>query len=81
MKPAARPGPVVAGGCRPVLAQPYVQQARYSHVQRHFLSDRLASQSVSARGVPEVDRLSCCAFVFVDEAAEDVTAVELPRCG
>ena len=34
-----------------------------------------------ARGVPEVDRLSCCAFVFVDEAAEDVTAVELPRCG
>jgi hypothetical protein len=35
----------------------------------------------SARGVPEVDRLSCCTFVFVDEAAEDVTAVELPRCG
>src|SRR5215216_242888 len=35
----------------------------------------------TTRGVPEVDRLSCCAFVFVDEAAEDVTAVELPRCG
>jgi hypothetical protein len=35
----------------------------------------------AARGVPEVGRLSCCAFVFVDEAAEDVTAVELPRCG
>ena len=34
-----------------------------------------------ARGVPEVGRLSCCTFVFVDEAAEDVTAVELPRCG
>jgi hypothetical protein len=34
-----------------------------------------------ARGVPEVGRLSCCAFVFVDEAAEDVTAVEVPRCG
>jgi hypothetical protein len=34
-----------------------------------------------ARGVPEVDRLSCCAFVFVDEPAEDVAAVELPRCG
>jgi hypothetical protein len=33
------------------------------------------------RGVPEVDRLSYCAFVFVDEAAEDVMAVELPRCG
>ena len=34
-----------------------------------------------ARGVPEVGRWSCCAFVFVDEAAEDVAAVELPRCG
>ena len=34
-----------------------------------------------ARGVSEVDRLSCCAFVFVDQAAEDVAAVELPRCG
>jgi hypothetical protein len=34
-----------------------------------------------ACGVPEVGRLSCCAFVFVDEAAEDVTAVEVPRCG
>jgi hypothetical protein len=34
-----------------------------------------------ARGVSEVDRLPCCAFVFVDEAAEDVMAVELPRCG
>ena len=34
-----------------------------------------------ARGVPEVGRLSCCTFVFVDEAAEDVTAVELPRSG
>jgi hypothetical protein len=30
-----------------------------------------------SRGVPEVGRLSCCAFVFVDEAAEDVTAAEL----
>ena len=39
------------------------------------------SQRSPARGVPEVDRLSCCAFVFVDEAAEDVMAVELPRCG
>jgi hypothetical protein len=36
---------------------------------------------ILARGVPEVDRLSYCAFVFVDEAAEDVMAVELPRCG
>jgi hypothetical protein len=36
---------------------------------------------VEARGVSEVDRLSCCAFVFMDEAAEDVAAVELPRCG
>jgi hypothetical protein len=26
-------------------------------------------------------RSSCCAFVFVDEAAEDVMAVELPHCG
>jgi hypothetical protein len=34
-----------------------------------------------ARGVSEVGRLSCCTFVFVDEAAEDVAAVELPRCG
>jgi hypothetical protein len=33
-----------------------------------------------ARGVPEVGRLSCCAFVFVDQAAEDVTAAELPSC-
>jgi hypothetical protein len=32
-------------------------------------------------GRRRVGRLSCCAFVFVDEAAEDVTAVELPRCG
>jgi hypothetical protein len=32
----------------------------------------------AARGVPEVGRLSCCAFVFVDQAAEDVTAAELP---
>jgi hypothetical protein len=32
-------------------------------------------------GVSEVDWLSCCAFVFVDEAAEDVAAVELLRCG
>ena len=34
-----------------------------------------------ARGVPEVGRLSCCAFVFVDETAEDVATVELPHCG
>jgi hypothetical protein len=44
---------------------------------RHLFS----SQLVMARGVSEVDRLSCCAFVFMDEAAEDVAAVELPRCG
>jgi hypothetical protein len=31
--------------------------------------------------MPEVGRLSCCAFVLVDEAAEDVAAVELPYCG
>jgi|SRR5215210_8367213 hypothetical protein len=48
MKPPARPGPVVAGGCRPVVAQPYIQQARFSHVQRHLLADRLASQGASA---------------------------------
>jgi hypothetical protein len=44
---------------------------------------RLASRhrGRKPRGVPEVGRLSCCAFVFVDEAAEDVTAVEVPRCG
>ena len=40
-----------------------------------------AAAETMARGVPEVDRLSCCAFVFVDEAAEDVMAVELRRCG
>ena len=34
-----------------------------------------------ARGVPEVGRLLRCAFVFVDEVAEDLTAVALPRCG
>jgi len=27
--------------------------------------------------VPEVDRLSCCAFVFVDQAADDIAAVDL----
>jgi hypothetical protein len=31
--------------------------------------------------VPEVGRLSCCAFVLVDEAAEDVATVELPHWG
>ena len=42
---------------------------------------RLQTKRSVGRGVPEVGRLSCCTFVFVDEAAEDVTAVELPRCG
>ena len=35
----------------------------------------------STRGVLEVGRLSCCTFVFVDEAAEDVSAAELLGCG
>jgi hypothetical protein len=30
------------------------------------------------RGVPEVDQLSRCTFVFVDQAAKDIAAVELP---
>jgi hypothetical protein len=30
-----------------------------------------------ARGVPEVGQLSCCVVVFMDQAAEDVTAAEL----
>jgi hypothetical protein len=33
------------------------------------------------RGVPEVGRLSCCTFVFVDEATKDVSAAELLGCG
>jgi hypothetical protein len=40
-----------------------------------------ASISEIARGVSETGQWSCCALVFVDEAAEDVAAVELPRCG
>jgi len=50
---------------------------------RHQPRDQIAkvSSSNATRGVSEVGRLSCCAFVFVDEAAEDVMAVELPRCG
>ena len=52
-------------------------------LRRQHPRPRLQPQdrALLARGVPEVGRLSCCAFVFVDEAAEDVTAVELPRCG
>ena len=30
-----------------------------------------------ARGVPETGNWSCCAFVFVDQAAEDIVAVDL----
>ena len=30
-----------------------------------------------ARGVPETGQWSCCAFVFVDQAAEDIAAVDL----
>ena len=51
---------------------------QFLHSQDRMPSDACAW---SARGVPEVDRLSCRAFVFVDEAAEDIAAVELPRCG
>ena len=32
---------------------------------------------VPARGVPETGQWSCCAFVFVDQAAEDIAAVDL----
>ena len=33
------------------------------------------------RGVPEAGHWSCCAFVFVDQAAQDITAVDLfGRC-
>jgi hypothetical protein len=38
----------VNGGCRPVLAQPYVQQAGFRHVQRHLLAGRLPSEVVLA---------------------------------
>lgn len=38
----------VMGGCRPVLAQPYVQQAGFRHVQRHLLAGRLPSEVVLA---------------------------------
>jgi transposase InsO family protein len=58
----------------------YVYRAidQFGQVVDVFVSTR---RDADARGVPEVDRLSYCAFVFVDEAAEDVMAVELPRCG
>ena len=49
--------------------------------QRASRPDRRHADRANPRGVPEVGRLSRCTFVFVDEAAEDVTAVELPRCG
>jgi hypothetical protein len=32
---------------------------------------------VPARGVPETGQWSCCTFVFVDQAAEDIATVEL----
>jgi hypothetical protein len=31
----------------------------------------------ATRGVPETGHWSCCAFVFVDQAAEDIAAVDL----
>jgi len=37
----------------------------------------LLISSAQARGVPETGRWSCCAFVFVDQAAEDIAAVDL----
>jgi hypothetical protein len=30
-----------------------------------------------ARGVPETGQWSCCAFVFVDQATDDIAAVDL----
>jgi hypothetical protein len=50
-------------------------------MRRRYVMSALAIGGAAARGVPEVGWLSCCTFVFVDEAAEDVAAVELPRCG
>jgi hypothetical protein len=32
---------------------------------------------VEARGVPETGHWSCCAFVFADQAADDIAAVDL----
>jgi hypothetical protein len=35
------------------------------------------ARELGRRGVPETGRLSCCAFVLVDQAAEDIAAVDL----
>ena len=38
---------------------------------------RAAKMWSQARGVPETGHWSCCAFVFVDQAAEEIAAVDL----
>jgi hypothetical protein len=55
--------------------------ASFAFLPDQFVYREHGNQFDPARGVPDVGRLSCCAFVFVDEAAEDVAAVELPHCG
>jgi hypothetical protein len=42
-----------------------------------LVSSRNAEDRHEARGVPETDQWSCCAFVFVDQAAEEIAAVDL----
>jgi hypothetical protein len=34
-------------------------------------------RKAEGRGVPETGQWSCCAFVFVDQATEDIAAVDL----
>jgi hypothetical protein len=43
------------------------------------LRDLLAAACTAqpARGVPETGQWSCCAFVFVDQATDDIAAVDL----
>jgi hypothetical protein len=43
---------------------------------KHELGD-VGAGNRPARGVPETGQWSCCAFVFVDQAAEDIAAVDL----
>ena len=48
MQPPARPGPIVASGWPTRPCPALCQQARFRHVQRYLLADRLSSQGVSA---------------------------------
>jgi len=41
--------PYLFGGCRPVLAEPFVRAAGFAEVEREFVSGGLDSEIITAR--------------------------------